>query len=297
MSKNEQLVVEQTENKIVTTEESKTNSEHAQSNQSHNVSSQTQLLKLAKLFALDGGLRPNDKQAPMEERSIKRERLNHLRKQQNMEAIIEKSLKYCSDQDISDRADPDWFSFFIELAEKVSNKTMQELWAKILAGEINQPGAYSLKALQTFKSLSIYDAKLLAKACSVAVKLAGKKNLRILTGSYQKPSLFNLLDKQRQVHLSLQSFGLGYAEITALADNGLLSLQETELQLMNKGEVWQVKYNGKSISLSAVKNDVTLRMYKFTPAGAELAQLIADKPDSEYLLAITQCIAPHFSLD
>ena len=39
----------------------------------------------------------------------------------------------------TDKADPDWFNTFTQLAEDVSNKTMQDLWAKILAGEISQP--------------------------------------------------------------------------------------------------------------------------------------------------------------
>jgi len=268
------------------------------SSSSHNAgaSSQMQLLNLAKQFALDGGLRAPEKQMPIEDRTIKRERLLHLRKQQNIEAIIGKSLRYCSDSEVADKADPDWFSSFVELAELVSNATMQELWSKILAGEINHPGAYSLKALQTFKNLSIYDAKLLAKACSVAMKFQGKKNIRIITGCYQKPGLFNLLNKNRESQISLSSFGLGYGELMSLADNGLLSHSETELHLMNKGETLAMKYNGKPLVLTAIKNDVTIRLLKFTPAGAELAQLIADKPDQQFLQSLEQGLQHQFAL-
>ena len=56
-----------------------------------NASAQVQLLNLAKLFALDGSLKPAEKQMPIEDRSGRRIRINHLRRQQNMEKIIEKS--------------------------------------------------------------------------------------------------------------------------------------------------------------------------------------------------------------
>lgn len=86
-----------------------------------------------------------------------------------------KDFDFCANKSIDKRTDLDWFNRYITLAENVSNKTMQDLWAKILAGELSRPGSYSLKALKVFREMSIVDAKLLAKACSLAVKLTGKK--------------------------------------------------------------------------------------------------------------------------
>ncbi len=145
---------------------------------SQNASPHLQLLQLAKNFALDGGLIPTEKQMPLEDRCRKRERLAHLRKQQNLELIVNKSLSYCSEQDISARADADWFSSYIALAEDIGNKTMRELWAKILAKEVSNPGSFSLKAIQTFRQLSMFDAKLIAKVCSLTVKDLHNKHLR-----------------------------------------------------------------------------------------------------------------------
>jgi DMSO/TMAO reductase YedYZ molybdopterin-dependent catalytic subunit len=113
-----------------------------------NASSQKQLLVLAKKFSLSAAFLPETKQAPLEERANRRKKLDQLRKQQNMEAIIVRAVQYCSDETITDRADQDWFSSFLTLAESISNKSMQDLWAKILAGEVSQPGSFSLKTLQ-----------------------------------------------------------------------------------------------------------------------------------------------------
>ncbi len=258
-------------------------------------STQVQLLNIAKNFCLADALKPIDKQAPVEERVIKRERFNHMRKQVNLEAIVEKSLKYCSEHEAANRADPDWFSNFVELAENVSNPTMQDLWGKILAGEISNPGSFSLKALQTFKNLTIVDAKLFAKACAVAVKDKSKKNIRLLSGSYQKPGLFNFFDKQRSIDIKLSQFGLGYGEILALCDNNLVYAQEAELAPMDKGEEITFKHCGVPMVLKAKKKEVVLRFYKFTAVGAELAQLIAEKADEKVLNELKAKFSYHFT--
>jgi uncharacterized repeat protein (TIGR03899 family) len=262
--------------------------------QKSSASTQMQLLNIAKSFCLADALKPVDKQAPIEERMVKRERFNHLRKQANLETIIEKSLKYCSEHEAANRADPDWFSNFVELAENISNTTMQDLWAKILAGEVSHPGSFSIKALQAFKSLTIVDAKLLAKACSVAVKDKSKKHIRLLSGSYQKPGLFNFFDKQRVIDIPLSQFGLGYGEILALSDNHLIFAQEAELPPIAKGEEIAFKQGGNPLILKAKKKDVVLKFYKFTSVGAELAQLIVDKPDEEFNNLLKTKLSYHF---
>lgn len=259
-------------------------------------SSQMQLLNLAKQFVLDGGLVSPDKQMPLEDRSRKRERLLSLRKQQNMESIIQKALAYCSESEITDKADQDWFSRFTSLAEEVSNKTMQELWAKILAGEITQPGTFSLKALKIFRNMSINDAKLLAKACSLAVKDQGKKNIRIISGSYIQPGLFNFFDKNREQNLNLSHHGLSYADLLALSENNLLFIQETESSSLAKEEQLHFLYNGSPLNLTAKNANTVIRFYKFTPVGSELASLIGDNAETNYLNELKLKLGHHFQL-
>ncbi|WP_448213192.1 TIGR03899 family protein [Colwellia sp. MEBiC06753] len=283
------------DDKAPVTVDSPTESQQSSNQNSKHASSQSQLLNLAKHFGLDGGLRPADKQAPIDERSERRDRFNHIRRQQNIEKIIEKSLHYCASDQVADRADPDWFDSFIDLAERISNSTMQELWAKILAGEVSQPGSFSLKALQAFKNLSLHDAKLFGKACALAVKDNGKKNIRILSGCYQKPGLFNMLNKHREAHIGLSHFGFSYGEVLTLADHHLLFSQETELYPMAQGDEIALKYNGTPLVLTAKKHQSILKFYKFTPVGAELAQLIADKPDEKFLNHMKAQLSHHFS--
>ncbi len=273
-------------------------SEHEKGTQKNTNSGSThmQLLHLAKYFALDGAMKPDNKQMPIEDRAKKRERLSHLRKQQNMESIMQKTLAYCSESDVVNRTDQDWFNSYISLAEDVSNGTMQDLWAKILAGEIYQPGTYSLKALQVFRNMSIGDAKLLAKACSLAIKDQSRKNIRLISGCYQKPGLFNIFDKNREKNISLSQFGLNYSDLLTLADNHLIFIQESETNLLPRNEQLYFNYNGLSFLMTAKKANCILRFYKFTPIGVELAHLIGDKPDSSYHDVLKQQLSHHFSV-
>lgn len=273
------------------------NKEHAEPHNkaSHGISSQAQLLHLAKRFRLDGALRPIEKQAPVEDRFEQRERFNQLRQQENIETIIEKSLAYCAHKQVADKADLDWFESYVALAEHISNPTMQELWAKILAREVARPGSFSMKTLKVFRELSLSDAKLFGKACQLAVKDNSKRNIRIISGCYQQPGLLNIWNKNRAHHMPLSQFGLGYGEILTLADNHLLFAQEAELQPMQAGDELAFKYNGKPLIVSARKNRSVIQFYKFTPIAAELARLIADKPDEEFLSTMKASLGNHFN--
>ncbi|PKI17239.1 TIGR03899 family protein [Colwellia sp. 12G3] len=256
-----------------------------------------QFMKLAKRFVIDGALLPEEKQMLIEDRTVKRARLSQLRKQQNIENIMQKTLGYCANFDIGQRTDHDWLSRYIALSEDVSNPTMQDLWAKILAGELTKPGSFSFKALQIFRDMSIYDAKLLAKACSLAIKDPNKKGIRLVCGVYQQPGLLNFFSKERQQYCNLSHFGLNYADLLALAENHLIYIQESESSLISKGEVLQFTYNSLPLKLTAKKANISLQFYKFTPLGTELAHLISDKSNEEFFDYLKNKLSYYFLID
>ncbi|MBL4822509.1 MAG: TIGR03899 family protein [Colwellia sp.] len=256
-----------------------------------------QFFKITQQFGLEAAILPIEKQMPIKDRSSKRERLASLRKQKNIETIMEKTFSYCASKSIDKRTDLDWFDRYISLAENVSNKTMQDLWAKILAGELYRPGSYSLKALKVFRDMSIVDAKLLAKACSLAVKDQSKKNIRIISGAYQQPGIANFFDKNRQKHINLSHFGLNYADILSLADNHLLYQQESESSIMASGDTLNFNYNGLPLKLNGKKPNTALQFYKFTPIGTELAHLISDKPNDDFFTMLKQQLSHHFEIN
>lgn len=53
----------------------------------------------------------------------------------------------------------DWMNVFIRFAEDASSKKLQEMFGRILAGEVTQPGAFSLATLRTIAELDQQTAQ------------------------------------------------------------------------------------------------------------------------------------------
>ena len=66
-----------------------------------------------------------------------------MTKQLNMESITEKAILHLNDDANPDAMENDWITNFFDKCRTVSDDDMQELWARILAGEANNPGAFS----------------------------------------------------------------------------------------------------------------------------------------------------------
>jgi len=100
------------------------------------------------------------------ERAKKRLVYQELTKQENIEDIAEKSIKYL-EQNVSDiPVDKDWRTRFFNKAQDISNEDLQEIWAKILADEVSNPGMISLRTLDVLSNLSKADANIFQNACS-----------------------------------------------------------------------------------------------------------------------------------
>ena len=91
--------------------------------------------------------------------------IQEMRKQQNIENVITKAYSKMEHvSDVSDKpVDPDWVNSFFDSVANVSNEQMQTLWAKLLAGEVETPGAFSLRTLNTLKNMSQLDAELFSQ--------------------------------------------------------------------------------------------------------------------------------------
>lgn len=81
-------------------------------------------------------------------------------KQKNMERITEKAVPHVSEAGRSADLDKDWLVNFYDKARLISDSEMQELWAKILAGEANTPGKVSKRTINLMASLDKTDAEM-----------------------------------------------------------------------------------------------------------------------------------------
>lgn len=86
-------------------------------------------------------------------------------KVENVEEIISKAKQqFAPDEQVSEEpVEKDWMTRFLNIAEEVSDDDMQNIWARVLAGEIKKPKSYSLRTLDVLRNISVDEAKLLVK--------------------------------------------------------------------------------------------------------------------------------------
>lgn len=83
-----------------------------------------------------------------------------IRKIENKSKIVKASLEYIkadekngTDEDQNQEIDDDWLNYFENYAEKASTERMQDLWARVLAGEVRKPATFSLTTLRFIPEL------------------------------------------------------------------------------------------------------------------------------------------------
>jgi len=96
------------------------------------------------------------------ERTKSRLLFQEINKQQNIEAIVTKACEEIAlETNVSkEPVETDWILRFFNCIEDISNEDMQEIWGKILAGEVKKPNTYSYRTLETLKNLTQSEALL-----------------------------------------------------------------------------------------------------------------------------------------
>jgi hypothetical protein len=142
---------------------------------------------------------------------------------------------------------------FINSIEDISNEEMQNIWAKILAGEIKHPNTYSLRTIETIRNLTSDEAKLFQEMSQYFL-IGGDDNGIFL------PKKTEFLKK--------------YSTILKLQECGLISSQPSlslNLKLPNKNII---VHNSKiMIMISAgdtVSQNIGIGLYLLTAVGKEL---------------------------
>lgn len=105
-----------------------------------------------------------------------------ISKQENIEAIVDKACNEIKDKEVqsNENVSPEWINRYINIAGEISTEQMQELWAKVLAGEVIKPNSYSLKTLECLRNMSVTDAMLFERIAEFVISdsyLLNDKNL------------------------------------------------------------------------------------------------------------------------
>jgi hypothetical protein len=170
--------------------------------------------------------------------------------------------------------DEDWITRFFNYAQDITSDEMQELWGRILAGEIKKPGSYSLRTLDLIRNLTKSDAMTFERVAKFAIE-APDGNW--IVAVHDK----NWLIRNRQI-VPMHQF--------LLAELGVMYPSDLSLQAFNDPDSTQVALLSDDYLLlldrGEIKGKVELPIWKFTGIGRELLPLIQKPLDDEYFDSI-----------
>lgn len=179
--------------------------------------------------------------------------------------------------------DFDWFMRFYEAVGSVSDEEMQRIWAKILAGEVNRAGSFSLETLDVVRNLSKQDAELFTKICKHCIQ-----------SSHQElflPRYDNYLEKCEIAYSDI----LRLDEIGLVNSSGLIIFNmsienDHPASIINQGLIMLIAANNAQIKKCSIDQ------YPFTRIGCEIATLIGETTSDEDFILFAKEVAKDQSL-
>ncbi|GAA4881336.1 TIGR03899 family protein [Ferrimonas pelagia] len=232
-------------------------------------------------------------QASLLHRAEQRQKRQQEQFQLNVEAIVNHAISCTNNSVAGHEPDPDWLHQFLSLSEQIQTPRMQEMWGKILAMELAQPGAFSLRALETLKKMTQRDALLLIRAVALSCTINNESNHKLLIGYRSEPGYAGLL-RPRQPQLPLSRFGLPYSAILTLREQGILFAAELETGRLELDKPLRIRFVEQTMLLRPRHARLRLRYYRFTPLGQELARLVQESGDEDYIAALNKLVLRDF---
>ena len=170
----------------------------------------------------------------------------------------------------------DWLYRWRDVAGEFSESRMRDLLGRVLAGELQAPGKYSLRTLYFLRSLSKREAELIAKLAPFA------SNPKFIFKAEEALDAAGLNFEKR---LELQEIGI----LDGVDGIGLHYGHTPGKPLENLPLVYSSAFS--MIVARAPEKDVkaiNLPVYRLTAQGVEILSLYAAKPNEAYVKALVQ---------
>lgn len=205
-----------------------------------------------------------------------------LKRQENIESVVSKALDYIpqnsefSSQETGEaEVNEDWLSSFEAFASQASSERLREFLAKVLAGELVNPGTYSKNALRFMFEL-------------------GNKEAVIIEKHFRNIALERLFYADRPADLTpiLELEGLGLITGASGTLNYMATLNGVAKPIsLSEGSLIL-------IMIPTVSDDVhkiSIPCYPLTSLGREIAKLFVERDSSEPLMVVGEGFAPYCS--
>ena len=195
-----------------------------------------------------------------------------------------------SEKEIND----DWLNTFEKEASQKSTNEMQEMFAKILAGEIRSPESYSIRTLKLLGELDSSVANLFAKFCSCCMVLQVP-----IQGSNSK----HIIDARvcslggNAGNNILKDYGFSFDQLNILNEYGLIisdynSQMGYELAVTNEQPILPFDLSRRKWVLEPTQDfeskiEVKISGVQLSRAGKELYPIIDISPNDKYRDALS----------
>ncbi len=196
-----------------------------------------------------------------------------LRRQENIEKISQIATQQFSPEDTvsEEKVDDDWTTRFFNIVEDISDDEMQQLWGRILAGEVKQPKSYSLRTLELLKNLSKHEAEAFTRASNLVIS------------SNNSPFLF----KSEDVNF-LNKYNISFEDRLLLMESGLLQPDgNISRNLHQQSNDILIYFLSGRFVIKTIKKantpDNSIDIFRFTKVGEELLKLINPNPSAGYI--------------
>ncbi|MCL2443216.1 MAG: DUF2806 domain-containing protein [Treponema sp.] len=183
------------------------------------------------------------------------------------------------DQSENTLFDFDWFMRFFDSVGNISNENLQNLWAEILAGEVQKPNSCSLRTLDIIRNMNQNEAKIYTELCKYV--LSSHDSYFILSSGFIDHDGFpDEEELNKECFEFIFNMNLNYSKhILPMLECGLLT-SDNNLTVNITGEVEVDMHNDKiccyiKLSNSAMENTYFNEDVLFlTTNGIELFNII-----------------------
>lgn len=186
----------------------------------------------------------------------------------------------------------EWLNHFGSEVEKMSSDYMQLLFAKVLAGEITKPGAFSIKSLRVLSEMRPATAEKFVALCSLTAIVEVAPQEHVAAAPW---CVINALPESRRNKIN--------SMLSELEADGLIFLLEHQINLSRhlysatfaEAAASPLRINGKNFRLHDAGFTECLPHEAFltgclllTQTGRELLQIVDQQVDQEYLETFRQ---------
>ena len=197
-------------------------------------------------------------------RAAERVLAEEMRNQANIESTLGRALPHIAEEAEPEKMEDDWIVNFFDKCRIVSDEQMQDVWARILAGEANNPGTFSRKTINILADMDKADAELFATLCRFVWTIHGAEVAPI-----------------NETEPVCSDHGITIESLTELESLGLIRRTPLSFSMRKMPAKFSASYLGRSVELTLAElaaNKLRTGSVILTAAGLQLVPVCQREP-------------------